>query len=200
MLSVGCSMFAIFFLPLLTALRPPCCHFHTPRGIIITTRPRQTFIQHHGYVAAERGLNFHRDLRRNESRRPIDVILEMHAFLRDLAQFHQRKNLVTTAVSQDRPIPIHKSMQSTKVPNHVESWPNEQVISIPEDDLGVEFAKLARADGFDAALGSYRHERWRFDQAMSSFEPPRARFCAFIRRSYFKHWPNLGNDRAACKQ
>jgi hypothetical protein len=35
---------------------------------------------------------------------------------------------------------------------------------------------------------------------VSSCEPPRARFCAFIRRPYFKHWRNLGNDRAARKQ
>src|SRR5437899_10021029 len=91
-------------------------------------------------------------------------------------------------------------MQSTKVPNHIEPWSDEQVISIPENNLGVEFAKFARADGFDAALGSYRHERRRFDQTVSSFEPPRARFCAFIRRAYFKHWRNLGNDRTVRKQ
>src|SRR6266550_9401008 len=91
-------------------------------------------------------------------------------------------------------------MQSTKVPNHIDSRSNEQVISIPENDLRVEFAELSRTNGFDAALGSYRQERWLFDQAMSSFEPPRARFCAFIRRSYFKHLPNLVNDRSRCKQ
>src|SRR5437016_14200704 len=91
-------------------------------------------------------------------------------------------------------------MQSIQVPNDIESWSDKQVISIPENNLGVEFAKLARANGFDAALGSYGHERRRLDHAVSSFEPPRARFCAFIRRPYFKHWRNLGNDRAACKQ
>jgi len=108
-------------------------------------------------------LNLHRDFRRNKSRRPIDVILEMHALLHDLAEFSKRKNLVTTAVSQNRSIPIHKAMQSTEVPNNLESWSDKQVISIPEDNLRVEFAKLARADGFDAALGSDRHERRRLD-------------------------------------
>src|SRR5207248_1616064 len=92
----------------LASFRPPCRHFHTPRGIIIITRPWRTLVQYHRYVAAKRGLNFHRDLRRNESRR--------------------------------------------------------------------------------------------LDQPMSGFEPSRARFCAFIRRSYFKHWANLGNDRTPRKQ
>jgi len=63
-------------------------------------------------------------------------------------------------------------MQSTQVPNDVESWPDKQVISIPENNLGVEFAKLARTNGFDAALGSYGHERRRLDHTMSSCEPP----------------------------
>ena len=70
---------------------------------------------------------------------------------------------------------------------YVESWSNKQVISIPENDLRIEFVKLSRADGFDTALGPYRHECRRLDQPVSSLEPPRARFCAFIRRSYFKH-------------
>src|SRR5213082_2870188 len=133
-----CSVFGVFFLPLLAAPRPPCRHFHTPCRIFIFTRPRRAFIQHHRDIAAERGLNFHRNFRRNKSRRPIDVILEMHALLRDLAQFRQRKNLVTAAVSQKRAIPIHKPMQSAKVPNHIESWSNEQMISISENDLRVE--------------------------------------------------------------
>src|SRR5437763_9061381 len=91
-------------------------------------------------------------------------------------------------------------MQSTEVPNDVESWSDKQVISIPENNLGVEFAKLSRANGFDAALGSYGHEGRGLDHPVSSCEPPRARFCAFIRCPYFKHRRNLGNDRAARKQ
>src|SRR6476469_1218546 len=124
----------------------------------------------------------------------------MRALLRNLTQFRERKNLVTTAVRQNWPIPIHKTMQSTEVPNDVESWSDKQVISISENNLRVEFAKLARANGFDAALGSYGHERRRLDHAASSCERPRARFCAFIRRPYFKHWQDLGNDRTTRKQ
>src|SRR5437764_13004273 len=91
-------------------------------------------------------------------------------------------------------------MQSIQVPNDIESWSDKQVISIPENNLGVEFAKLARANGFDAALGSYGHERRRLDHAVSRFEPPRARRCALIRRPYFNHWRNLGNDRTTRTQ
>ncbi|HEY4758888.1 MAG TPA: hypothetical protein VIH43_10020, partial [Chthoniobacterales bacterium] len=36
--------------------------------------------------------------------------------------------------------------------------------------------------------------------AMPSFDPPDARFCAFIRRYYFEHRLNLENDYAARKQ
>src|SRR5207253_2823713 len=149
------------------ALRPSYRQFRTSGCVVVLTRPWRTFIQHHGNVTAERGLNLHRDLRRNKSRRPIDVILEMHALLCDLAEFHERKNLVAAAICQNRPIPIHKAVQSIKVPNYVESWSDKQVISIPENDLSVEFAKLARADSLDAALGSDRHERRRREHAVS---------------------------------
>jgi hypothetical protein len=62
------------------------------------------------------------------------------------------------------------------------------VIGIRQNNLRPEFAKLSGADGFHASLRPHRHERWSFDGAVRSFELSRTRFCAFIRRSYFKHW------------
>src|SRR5207237_10127486 len=129
------------------SLPPSCRQVRTSGVLVALTRTWRTFIQHQGNVTAERGLNLHRYLRRNKSRRPIDVILEMHALLCDLAEFHERKNLVAAAICQNRPIPIHKAVQSIKVPNYVESWSDTQVISIAEHDLSGEFALLARGVG-----------------------------------------------------
>src|SRR5438045_3791207 len=64
---------------------PPGCHFQTARRIIAFARPGRTFIQDHGDIASEGCLNFHRDLRTDECRSPIDMILKMHAFFRDLS-------------------------------------------------------------------------------------------------------------------
>src|SRR5205809_174073 len=128
------------------------------------------------------------------------MILKVHALVRYLAQLRQRKNLITAAVRQNWHIPVHKFMQPPKVANDFKSWSHKQVVSIPEYDLRVEFAKLARADGFDASLRPDRHEGRCVDYTMPSFDPPDARFCAFIRRYYFEHRLNLENDYATRKQ
>jgi hypothetical protein len=86
------------------------------------------------------------------------------------------------------------------VANDIESRPDKQVVSISEYDLRVQFAQLARADGLNASLRPDGHEGRCVDYAMLSFDPPDARFCAFIRRYYFEHRLNLENDYAARKQ
>lgn len=37
------------------------------------------------------------------------------------------------------------------------SWPNEQMIRVPENDLRLELIQLARADRFHAPLRPHRH-------------------------------------------
>jgi ATPase subunit of ABC transporter with duplicated ATPase domains len=54
-------------------------------------RPRRALIEHHRDVAPKRGLDFHRDLRREKRRRPIDMILKMCALFGDLPQFRSEK-------------------------------------------------------------------------------------------------------------
>ena len=56
-----------------------------------TRTDTNAFIEHHRNVAAERGLNFHRDLRRNERSRAVDVILKLNAVLGDLRNFTSEK-------------------------------------------------------------------------------------------------------------
>ena len=71
------------------------------------------------------------------------MILKMRAFLRDLANLRERENLVTAAIGQDRPVPVHEPMQPAEVPHHLHPRPNEKVIGVPENDLRLEFAQLA---------------------------------------------------------
>src|SRR6202040_2961352 len=107
------------------------------------------FVQHHGDVAPEHSLNFDRDLRTNERRSSVDVILKLHAFLRDLAQLGQEKDLITATIGQDRAVPTHKTMQSAEVPNDIETRPNKQVIGVAQNDLRVQLAQFAWSHRFD---------------------------------------------------
>src|SRR5438045_2211846 len=94
------------------------------------------------------------------------MILKMRALLCDLADFCERENLVAATIGQDRSVPIHEAMESAKVPHHLKPWPNEKVISVPENNLRLKFAQLARTHSFDRALGPDRHESGRFDHTV----------------------------------
>ena len=96
------------------------------------------------------------------------MILKMDALLRDLAQFRERENLVTAAISQDRPIPAHEAVKSAEMPNHLHPGPNEKMVGVSENDLRLQFAQLARTDGLDTPLGPDRHEGRRFNHAVGS--------------------------------
>src|SRR5256714_10838387 len=112
----------------------------------------------------------------------------MGAFFGVLAQLREEENLETAAVGQDRPIPIHETMKPAKFPDHLESWPNEQMISVPENNLRLELDQLAGADRFHAALRPDRHVGGRLDHAVRSFQATSARSCVPIGRRQLKHW------------
>src|SRR6267154_6899464 len=108
MLDVRCWMFDAFFSPSFASSRPAGRHFRALRGVIALARIWRAFIEHHRDVTSERALNFHRNLRRNERRLSIDMILKMHALLSNFAQFSERKNLVPAAIGQNWSVPIHE--------------------------------------------------------------------------------------------
>src|ERR1700716_4006988 len=83
--------FGVFFLPSLASLRPPRRHLRAPRRVIVFAWVGDAFVEGHGDVAPKRRLNFHRDLRRNERSRSVDVVLKFDAVLRDFAQLGQGK-------------------------------------------------------------------------------------------------------------
>ena len=111
----------------------------------------------------------------------------MHAFLRDLSQFRQRKNLITAAVRQNRSIPIHELVKAAKMSDDIESGPDEQMIGISEDDLRIQLAQLAWTDRFHAALCPYRHERWCLNHAVPGRQPSTPRFRLSILCEKLKH-------------
>ena len=119
----------------LASLRPTRGHFHAFRRVIVFARIGNALVEHHRDVAAERGLNFHCDLRRNERSRAVDVVLKFNTFLSYFAQFREREDLVTAAVGKNRSVPTHEIVQTAKMPDCSQSGPNEQVISVPENDL-----------------------------------------------------------------
>ena len=106
------------------------------------------------------------------------MILKMDTFLRDLPQLRERENLKTAAIGQDRPAPVHKPMQPAKVPNDLHPRPNEKVVGVAENDLGLEFAQFAGAHAFHTPLSPDWHEGRRLDHAMRGRQATAARLTA----------------------
>src|SRR5437763_1065665 len=117
-------------------------------------------------VASERSLDFHRDLRRNKCGRSVDVILKLNALLGNFSQLRQRKNLVTAAVGQNRPVPGHEFVETAEMFDHLNPRPDEEMISVSQNDRRVQFAQFARAHRLNTSLRPYRHERRCFNRAM----------------------------------
>src|ERR1051326_6878118 len=96
------------------------------------------------------------------------MILKVRALFSYFPSLRERENLIAAAVGQDWAIPVHEAVQSAEMANDVESWPNEKVIGVAEDDLRLERVQFRRADSLHAALRPDRHERRRLDSTESS--------------------------------
>src|SRR5436190_11464756 len=100
----------------------------------------------------------------------------MHAFLGDLAQLGQRKNLVTSAVGKNWSIPIHEFVESAEIPDHIQSRPDKQMVRVAENDLRLDLSQLSRRHCLHRALGSHWQERRRLDRAVCGGEATAPRF------------------------
>ena len=132
----------------------------------------------------------------DESRRAVEMILEMHALFRDAADLRQREHLISARIREYRPVPTHELVQPAEFAHHVEARPHEKVIRIAEDDLGAQLAQFSRADGLDGTLGAHGHERGRLDDAMGGGEPaaPSAS-TGLVGGNELEHGKRAGNGR-----
>src|SRR5215467_11098047 len=166
MLSVGRWELSVFFSPSLASLRPARCQLDALRRVIVRARIRNAFIQHHCDIAAEFRLDFHCDLRRNERPAAVDVILEFDALFGDFAQFRERENLEPAAIRENGTIPAHEIVQAAKMFDDVESRPNEQMISVSENNLRIQLAEFPRTHCLHRTLCADWHESRRLEDSM----------------------------------
>ena len=167
-------------------LRPTRGHLRALLRVIVFTWIGNAFIESHGDIAAERGLNFRRDLWRNERCCAVDVILKFNALVRDLAQLRERKDLVPTAIRQNRSVPTHEFVEATQMPDRVEPGPDKQMVGVAKNDLRIHLAQLARTHALYRTLCAHRHECWRIDHAVRSCQAAPSRFRLLISRQQFE--------------
>src|SRR6185503_6870076 len=106
---------------------------------------------------------------------------ELCAFFRNLSQPAQTPDLKTTGVSQERTLPADEAMKTARGSDHVDSGSQPEVIRVAENYLRVEICcfEFVKANAFDSAGSSDRHEDGRLDLSAARGQQTRARLTAF---------------------
>src|SRR5215471_640521 len=121
-----------------TSFRPRQRPLHGPVGIEMGGGVGQAVVQNHDNVGAERSLNIHRDLGTEEVTASVQVRLKTYPVLADVSQGTEAEDLVSAAVGQNRPIPAHESVQSSKLRHGFVSRPQKEVVRVAEEDFDIE--------------------------------------------------------------
>src|SRR6185503_14935136 len=80
------------------AFRPASGEIHAALGFFVASFTGRALVENHHDVGAERGLDFHRDLRRQETERAVDVRAKVCAFFGDLAERAKTPDLKTAGI------------------------------------------------------------------------------------------------------
>src|SRR5260221_14779288 len=91
---------------------------------------------------------------------------EDRALLADLALLSERVDLEPARISQDIPIPRHELVKSAHLGDELWTGPQEQVVRVPENDLGRDRAQVVRSDRLDRRDRADGHELGRIDFAV----------------------------------
>ena len=122
---------------------------------------RPAFVERHRDVRAERLLDRHGPLRRQQPLRAVAGRRERDALLVDAAAIAERRDLVPPAVRQPRAAPAGEAVQAAEPGDGVLAGPFVQMEGIGEQDRRADSAQRRRIDPAHGAIGGDRHERRR---------------------------------------
>ena len=155
---------------ILAALRPTGGHVQRTADIVVIGHGRRALVKAHDDVGAKRFLYLNRQFRCQKMIGSIQVGLELDAFFADLAQFAQAEYLKSAAVGQNRPLPVHETVQTAQLLHQMMTRAQIKVIGVGQDDLGIDRQQVFRSHGLDRGICSHRHENRSFDLAVGCFQ------------------------------
>ena len=145
--------------PLHAALQPPLGESQRLLGILVVAVSRGTLVECHHDVGTDDTLGIHHVLGGEDMLRTVNMAAELTAFLLQLADAGQRKDLKTARIGQDRTVPRIKLMQTACLAQDVQSRAQIQVISIAQNNLCLHlFAQFCEMHTFHATHRSYGHK------------------------------------------
>ena len=100
----------------------------------------------------------------------IEVRAEGDAVVVDGSMLGQRKNLIATAVGEQRVRPFHEPDDSPVGGHRLGAWAKPKVIAVGQNDARAGRRNLVRRERFDRRLSSDGHEGGSFDGGTRSCE------------------------------
>ena len=102
---------------------------------------------------------------------PVQMRVECHAFLGDIAKFRQAEHLKATAVRQNRTIPTGELVQAAHIGNQLVARSQMQMVGVAEHNLGADILEIERRQSaFDGCGRCDVHERRSLHRTMHGFE------------------------------
>ena len=83
---------------------------------------------------------------------------EHDPFLGDLAHLAQAEHLEAAAVGEHAPLVVHELVQAAGLADQLRARPQEQVIRVGQDHLGMHVIQFLRGQGLHRGLGAHRYE------------------------------------------
>ena len=154
-------------------LRPAVSPLHGELAIFMVVGIG-TFVECHDDIRAEVLLDSNGTLRREAMRRAVDVTLEGHAFIVDLAGLRQREDLKAARIGEHGMRPAHEAMQTTQPGTHIVAGAQVEMIGVGEHKRGAQILDLGGRERLDRCLRANGREDRREEVAVRGGEDPRA--------------------------
>src|SRR4029079_16227980 len=131
----------------------------------------RAFVESHNDFGTQRGLDLHRNFRRQEFQTAVYVRTKLNAVFGKLSKIGQREYLKAPRICQQRPVPGDETMKTAEVTDSFRPGSEKKVVRIAENYPGVKFIfQPLESDAFYSALCPYRHENRGFDDRAPSCE------------------------------
>jgi len=146
-----------------------------------------TFIEGHDDVGTEVLLNGNGLFGREAMRRAVNVTLEGHAIIINLAGLRQRKNLKAAGVGEHGTRPLHELVQAAHVAHEFVAGTQVEMIGVTQHERGMDVFEMFGRERLDGGLRADRREDRREQIAMRRGEDSRAGAVVFSGDGEVKH-------------
>ena len=162
---------------------------HGQAAVIVVIGIR-AFVEGHDDIRAQVLLNGNGLLRREAMRRAVNVTLEGHTVIIDLAGLRQREDLEAARIGQHGTGPLHELMQATHVAHQLVAGTQVEVVGVAQHQRGVDILELFGREGLDRRLRANRRKDRREEISVRGGENPSAGAVVFGGDLEVKHRAN----------